>query len=324
MSADIYAALGMKANPFPPGACKEPYYFTESAKRILDELHYGVAARKGFLLVIGEVGLGKTSLLLQFLPLLEKGELEVSWVFNTVLDKVELLGAVAKDFGLRIPRAANLTEIIDHLHQFFLKQAQNNKNCAIVIDEAHHLDNDTLELLRMLSNLELEGDKLVQILLVGQPELMTRLWSQELRQLRSRINIFIELPPLSKDETGNYVNFKLSTAGSQLRLDGKALGLVWTASKGNFRMINLIMEKTLHAVIAYNADRISPLLVNEALKEIAPVHIDVARELNRARMKNALFNVLTVVGAVLIAGGLLTAIYPNEMTSFLKSIFSSG
>jgi general secretion pathway protein A len=195
MDADIYAALGMKANPFPPGACKDPYYFTESAKRILDELHYGVAARKGFLLVIGEVGLGKTSLLLQFLPLLEKGELEVSWVFNTVLDKVELLGAVAKDFGLRIPRAANLTEIIDHLHQFFLKQAQNNKNCAIVIDEAHHLDNDTLELLRMLSNLELEGDKLVQILLVGQPELMTRLWSQELRQLRSRINIFIELPP---------------------------------------------------------------------------------------------------------------------------------
>jgi hypothetical protein len=82
------------------------------------------------------------------------------------------------------------------------------------------------------------------------------------------------------------------------------------------------MEKTLHAVIAYNADRISPLLVNEALKEIAPIHVDVAKELNRARMKNALFNILTVVGAVLIAGGLLTAIYPDEMTSFLKNIFS--
>ena len=167
MSSEIYAALGMQANPFPPGACKDFYFQTEATKRILDELFYGITARKGFLVLVGEVGLGKTSLLLQLLPRLEQAGIRSAWVFNTILNKTELLAAIAKDYGLAVPPAPHLAELLDTLHTFFLKVHKDGSNCAIVIDEAHLLDFQAMEVLRMLSHLDLGGEKQVQILLAG-------------------------------------------------------------------------------------------------------------------------------------------------------------
>ena len=302
MTSEVYDILGFKANPFPPGACKDCYFQTELSKRFLDEIMYGVTARKGFIVLVGEVGLGKTSLLLQLLPLLEAAQVHTSWVFNTMLDKNELLRAVATDYGLNLPEGSHLAEILDALHRFFLECNKEGHNCAIIIDEAHLLDFSTMEVLRMLSNLELNGEKLVQILLVGQTELKVQLGKAEMRQFRSRINIFLEFPALTSLETNNYVNFKFSISGSELRLSGRALQLVWRASAGNFRLINLIMEKTLYAMVAYNEHKITPALVMEALKDIASWNRDLAGRIRIIRLTRA--SALTSA----VAAGLLFAI----------------
>jgi type II secretory pathway predicted ATPase ExeA len=302
MTSEVYDILGFKTNPFPPGACKDFYFQTESSKRFLDEIMYGVMARKGFIVLVGEVGLGKTSLLLQLLPLLETEEVHTSWVFNTMLDKNELLRALARDFGLPLPEGSHLAEILDALHLFFLEQNKDGHNCAIVIDEAHLLEFSTMEVLRMLSNLELNGEKLVQILLVGQPELKTMLGKPEMRQFRSRINIFLEFPALTKAETDSYVNFKFSMSGSELKLSGRALHLVWRASAGNFRLINLIMEKTIYAMVAFNERKITSTLVMEALKDIAAWNRDLAGRIRMIRLTR--FSMASSA----IAAGLLFAI----------------
>lgn len=306
MSSEIYAALGMQANPFPPGACKDFYFQTEATKRILDELFYGITARKGFLVLVGEVGLGKTSLLLQLLPRLEQAGIRSAWVFNTILNKTELLAAIAKDYGLPVPPAPHLAELLDTLHTFFLKVHKDGSNCAIVIDEAHLLDFQAMEVLRMLSNLELGGEKLVQILLAGQPELRRLLDQPELRQFRSRINLLHELPPLELAETGTYVNFKLSTAGSQLRLEGRALKLLWEASTGNFRTINLLMEKTLYAMVARGEQRLGLACILEGLREVAAWNDSLARGLRRMRLRRVLlWTGVGLAGSLLLGGWLL-------------------
>ncbi len=306
MSAEIYEALGIEVNPFPPGACKDFYYQTGATKRILDELMYGITARKGFLMLVGEVGLGKTSLLLQLLPMLERENIRSSWVFNSLLNKTELLQAIVKDFGIQAPEAANLAELLDTLHRFFLDASKTGSNCAIIIDEAHLLDFQALEVLRMLSNLELGGEKLVQILLTGQPELRDKLDQPHMRQFRSRINIYHELPPLTHEETGDYVNYKLSMAGASFTLDGQALGLLRQTSQGNFRCINLLMEKTLHGLAAHDERRITCASVMDALKEVATWDSDISRRLRRVVLRRALILGGTgTLAVLLLATGLV-------------------
>ncbi len=302
MSSEIYAVLGLKANPFPSGACKDFYFQTESTRRFLDELLYGITSRKGFLVLVGEVGLGKTSLLLQLFPMLEQQEsIRTSWVFNTLLDKTELLRAIARDFGIDVRHATHLAELLDALHQFFLAANRDGHNCAIIIDEAHLLDFNCMEVLRMLSNLELSGEKLVQIVLAGQPELKERLEKPELRQFRSRINNFLELPPFSMEDTHNYVNFKFSTAGSELRLDGRALTLVWNASGGNTRQINLIMEKTLYAMVAMNEKRVSFKTVSAALRELSGWNRELEGKLRFFKWRRYAFAIALGAGGLLLA-----------------------
>lgn len=305
MSSDIYQALGIEVNPFPPGACRDCYYQTEATRRILDELLYGFTARKGFLMLVGEVGLGKTSLLLQLLPMLEQENIRSSWVFNSLLHKTELLQAIVRDFGIQAPEAANLAELLDILHRFFLDANKAGSNCAIIIDEAHLLDFQAMEVLRMLSNLELGGEKLVQILLAGQPELREKLHQPEMRQFRSRINVYHELPPLSREETGDYVNYKLSMAGAAFTLEGQALALVRQASQGNFRCINLLMEKTLYALAARDERSITHAAVMDALKEVASWDKDISHRLRRVILRRAaLMGGAGTLAILLLATGL--------------------
>ncbi len=311
MASDVFSTLGLKANPFPPGACREAYFHTAATKRFLDELLYGIQARKGFLVLTGEVGHGKTSLLLQLLPVLDQEGVETAWIFNTIFDKEELLWAIARDFGMNPAQDDSLSSLVSQLHEFFIKQAKKGKNCAIIVDEAHNLEKDALEGLRMLSNLELEGEKLVQILLVGQPELMARMQQEDMRQLRSRVNIFLNMEPLSREETANYVNFKLSAAGSQLRLSGKALDKVWAGSCGSLRLINLIMEKSLYALVATNQSSLTESVVREALQDIAACHGEVRRALDSPSKSNLAAKAgLALGGALLLTAAVLYVFAP--------------
>ena len=285
MSSEKYEALGIDINPFPPGACKEHYFQTDATRRILEELIYGIAAHKGFLVLVGEVGLGKTSMLLQLIPLLERENIRSSWIFNTLLNKTELLQAIARDFGIQTSEAANLAELLDTLHRFFLEENKAGNNCAIILDEAHLVDFQAMEVLRMLSNLEFNGEKLVQILLCGQPELRAGLDQPQMRQLRSRINVFHELPPLTRSEVKDYLGYKLSLTEVDFKLDGQALSLLWQASAGNFRLLNLLMEKALYATVARDERRIAMLTVMDALKEVGTWDDTLARRLRRIKLR---------------------------------------
>lgn len=157
MTKDIFEALGLDKNPFSMAADTEGYFHTDATKQILDELAFGILSRKGFLLLTGEVGVGKTSLLYQLLKRLEDERLVTSWIFNTMLNKEELLLAIARDFSLDPPKTANVAQLIEILQAYLVEQNAQNNNCAIIVDEAHNLSLPALEALRMLSNLEAGG-----------------------------------------------------------------------------------------------------------------------------------------------------------------------
>lgn len=310
MSADIFEALGLDKNPFSMAADTEGYFHTDTTKQILDELSFGILSRKGFCLLTGEVGVGKTSLLYQLLRRLEAEDLVTSWIFNTMLNKEELLLAIAKDFGLDAPKTANVAQLVELLQHFMIEQNAVEKNCAIIVDEAHNLSLPALEALRMLSNLEAKGRKLVQILLVGQPELKARLDEPKLRQLRSRITIYKELAPFSRDETGRYVNFKLSSASSQFRLGKAPLALLFEATLGNTRMINLVMERALYATVAFGDRDLTARAMKAAVSEIATCQVEVAERLAcKSRRRST---VVAGLAAALVAVALLIPVIPGK------------
>ncbi len=308
MSQDIFQALGLQGNPFSPATSTKGYFHTPATQRILEEIHFGVTHRRGFLLLIGEVGVGKTSLLLQLLDQLHSetnGSLSTAWVFNTVMNRTELLHAIATDFGLTPPQSASFSDLLSLLHDFFLRVSSNGGNCAIIVDEAHNLDGATLESLRLLSNLESEERKLVQIVLSGQPELQSRLDQNEFRQLRSRIAISNVLPPLGKKEIKRYVDFKLSSTRSQLALPPRAVPPLWNATWGNVRLINLIMERALHVMYAMGQTRLTPKVVRAGIAEIASFQKDIRVRAVRRRNRWLLI-ALMIVLAALGAWGWLT------------------
>ena len=279
MTTDIFEALGLDKNPFSMAADTEGYFHTDTTKQILEELAFGILSRKGFLLLTGEVGVGKTSLLFQLLRRLEAEDLVTSWIFNTMLNKEELLLAIARDFGLQAPKTANVAHLIELLHDFMVKQNSVDKNCAIIVDEAHNLSLPALEALRMLSNLEVGGRKLVQILLVAQPELKARMDEPKLRQLRSRVTIYRELIPFTLEETGMYVNFKLAGVSSRFKLSKVPLKILYAATLGNTRMVNLIVERALYAAAAFGDNELSIRALKAAVTEIASCQVEVAERL---------------------------------------------
>ncbi|WP_456324464.1 ExeA family protein [Desulfonauticus submarinus] len=273
MANEILAQLGLKINPFPIATSQEAYFFTPHTKMIFTELLYGIRNRQGFMVLVGEVGMGKTSLCLQLLAQLEHQNTPFSWIIYTMFNKLELFQAIAKDFGLK-PKT-NFFQIYEQLKDYFLTLYKNKRNCVIIIDEAHNLNFQCLESLRMLSNLEHKGNKLVQILLIGQPELQVILNQPQLRQLRSRISIFTELKPLNSQELFEYILFKLNYANAGIQIDYKTVQYIWELTKGNLRLTNIIMEKSLYALIISEKKVITKKIIKMALKDILPYQIDI-------------------------------------------------
>jgi len=295
----------LSANPFTPATAGENYFSTPQTQRILHELHFGIVSRKGFLLLLGEVGVGKTSLLLQLLGSLhqERG-LHTAWVLNTSVGPLELLEAIIADFGLKAPRGASRSLLLDMLHSHFLGVNENGGNCAIIVDEAHNLSEEALECLRMLSNMEAGGHKLVQILLAGQEELRRVLNTERLRQLQSRIYVQCTLQPLSREEIHSYCSFKLSRAGAQLPITSRGARLLWLASRGNTRLLDLIMDRALHAMAAHATHTVSGRIVGSALREITPQQRLIRENLRRNRQRRTAA-LLSAAAVLLFAAGML-------------------
>ncbi len=263
--------FGLRYNPFPVAPDSKNFFFSQTITQTVSELIHGIEARKGFLILVGEVGLGKTTIGKKILAMLEKRNIKTSWVFNTRCEERQLLKDIIADFGLE-PCSENSGELFRQLNQFLLAQAQEGRNCALIIDDAQNLDTKSLEMIRMLSSLESDHEKLLQILLIGQPELLKKLDSPELRQLKSRIVIQKQALPLSRDELRDYIIFRLTSAGScgSITLRRSALNYIHRVTKGNFRKVNILMDRCLYAGFVLGVQQIDSKVVRMAWKDLNP------------------------------------------------------
>jgi general secretion pathway protein A len=228
-------------------------YLSRVHSYALDYLRLGIETGAGFIVVTGEVGSGKTMLLQTLLRQLE-GRATVARLVNTLLEPRELLEAILIDFGVD-PVPQSKPAMIRDLARFLVEERAQNRRVLIVIDEAQNLSRGALEELRMLSNLETEKSKLMQIVLVGQPDLRRTLISPNLEQLRQRIAVRYHVPPLDAEETGNYINHRLRVAARSkpLQLARPITDAIYERSRGIPRMINVICDAVLF--IGYGEER---------------------------------------------------------------------
>ncbi len=263
--------FGLRSNPFPVVPDVDNFFLSRSIDRVITEIVYGIDTRKGFIVLTGEIGLGKTTICRKIMRILKKKGVETSLVFHTAYQDVELLREINRDFGLEAG-TLNLGAQMKVLNEFLLSRNAEGRNCTIIIDDAQNLSHKSLELIRMISNLETEQQKLVQVLLIGQPELVDKLNSPDLRQLKSRIIICEETNPLNIEELKNYLLFKLNAAGNQGKTIIKkgAISIVHKLSKGNFRQVNKLMDRSLYAAFLHNTTELSRGIVKEAYLDLSP------------------------------------------------------
>jgi len=263
--------LGLDYNPFPVAPDDENFYISGHIDQILAEIVHGIISRKGFMVLTGDVGLGKTTISRRILSVLEEKGIETSLCFHTSYQDVELLREINRDFGLKT-ESLLFGEQMKLLNDFLLDRNREGKNCAIIIDDAQNLNHKSLELVRMISNLEANQQKLVQILLVGQAELMDKLNSRELRQLKSRIIIKKEVRPLKLKELENYLLFKLNVpgGGGLTKIRKSALSKILKYTRGNFRQINILMDRCLYVAFLNNTTEISGQIIKDAYIDLNP------------------------------------------------------
>lgn len=265
------AFFGLTRNPFdltPDPAC---FVTTKRHNEALAALYYGIRWHKGFVAVTGEVGTGKTLLLRCLLRLLKGShDIAYAYLFNSRLSATEFLQYILSDFGLPAS-GKNKSELLLTLSQFVLSRGLKRLTTVLIIDEAHHLTDDLLEEVRLLSNLETTDDKLLQIVLVGQPELDEKLDSVGLRQLKQRIALRAHLGSLEPEETRDYISKRLEIAGAGARRESmfteEAIAVVHRYSKGLPRLINTICENGLIAAYAKQSSRVTSDLIEDVAKQ---------------------------------------------------------
>jgi len=231
-------------------------------------LQYGVLAKKGFVVLTGEVGTGKTTLLRKLLRSLGPTAHSV-FIFNTQVSFEELLRMILDDLNLPRNDADKLT-MIEILNQFLIERLRQGHIVALLIDEAQNLCDEVMEGLRLLSNLETDTQKLLQIVLVGQPELETKLDDSKLRQLKQRISFQLRLTPLKTDEVSAYIQFRLSAVGFRGKnpFNGASVQAIASYSNGIPRLINIICDNALLAAFAASNRKVSAKIVEEVARDL--------------------------------------------------------
>jgi general secretion pathway protein A len=259
---------GLREKPFALSPDPRYLFLADSHREALAHLLYGIEQGEGFIAITGEVGTGKTTLCRTLLQRIEPGT-EIAFIFNPQLSALELLQAISGELGLEsVGRGRR--ELTDQLNQFLLRKKAEGRRVLLIIDEAQNLSPEALEQIRLLSNLETDTSKLIQIVLIGQPELDTMLESQSLRQLRQRISVRWRLLPLTALETRDYVRHRLRIAAGAPRdlFTELALREIHRRSDGIPRVVNLICDRALLAGYAAGAQVIGLGLVVQTDREI--------------------------------------------------------
>lgn len=243
-------------------------FFSARHREAFNHLLYGIRERKGFVQLTGEVGAGKTTLCRSMLSQLGKN-FETALILNPVLDADQLMKSIAMEFGLNV-KGLDRLETVAALNEFLLGLADREKDAVLIIDEAQDLTNELLEQVRLLSNLETYDRKLLQIVLMGQPELRERLNDHRLRQLRQRITVRYHLPSLTLTEVGQYIQHRLEVSGAKGApyFTGPALWRIYRYSSGIPRLINAVCDKCCLAGFVAQKDLIDFKMVGLAIREL--------------------------------------------------------
>jgi general secretion pathway protein A len=263
---------GLEEKPFALLPDPRFMYLGSSHREALAHLLYGIEAGEGFIELVGQVGTGKTTLCRTLLDRFGP-EIQVAFMFNPSQSELELLQSINRELKLDT-EGKGRSELVQELNEFLLKSRAEGRRSVLVVDEAQNLPRDVLEQLRLLSNLETEREKLLQIVLIGQPELEENLARTDLRQLRQRITVRWDINPLDRAETEEYVNHRLRVAGRRrgdALFTAGALRAIYAISKGTPRLINAIADRALLAGYALGRDRISTSIVRLAIREMVPM-----------------------------------------------------
>ena len=238
--------FGLRANPFNVNPDPRYLFLTRHTEEALACLTYGIQSRKGFVLLTGEVGTGKTTLINKLLEWLRLQQVATAFIFNSRMNVPQFLDYMMADFGIPCDSKSK-SQILQRLYNWLLDRYRAGETAVLIVDEAQNLTDEVLEEIRMLTNLETFTEKLLQIVLVGQPELETKLKQPQLRQLRQRLTLRAKTHPLTLEETKAYVQQRLRIAGSDGRqiFDGDALNAVHKYSNGIPRVVNLLCEHCL-------------------------------------------------------------------------------
>ncbi len=272
--------FGFSEKPFDITPDPKFLYLTPGHREALSALIYGIRERRGFIVLVGEVGTGKTTLLNALLTRLDQ-KTRVAFIFNTKATFNQMLNMALTDFGLAQPdRPLPKVEAVRRLNEFAIRQLARAGNVVLLVDEAQNLDRASMENLRLLSNLETRKHKLIQIVLSGQPELDQKLKQPELRQLAQRITIKRYVTPLREEETYNYLQHRLNVAnynGSPI-FSRKAQQIIWEYSGGIPRKINMLCDNALLIGYATREKKIKTTAVEEVIRDLSCTPFPGSRE----------------------------------------------
>ncbi len=263
--------FGLREQPFNITPDPRFLFLSPSHREAMDSLLYGVLERKGFIEIIGEVGCGKTTLCRALLSQLGH-QVQTALILNPSISETQLIRAILRDLGGE-PKSWRRLDLIEQLNAFLLDLLQRGVNVAIIIDEAQTLAPAVMEQIRLLSNLETDDQKLMQIVLVGQPELERRLREPGLRQLRQRIMVRAEIRPLEASDTVAYIAHRLHVAGAgpEVRFMPEAVTMVHRASGGIPRLINKICDRAMLAAYCRESRTVEESDVTAAVHELEKV-----------------------------------------------------
>ncbi|MEE9584059.1 MAG: AAA family ATPase [Candidatus Brocadiales bacterium] len=263
--------FGLKEKPYSLTPDPKYFFLSETHKTNLDLALYGIKTREGFIVITGAIGTGKTTMCRMILEKMDR-KTHSALILNPFISEDELLESVLHDFGIMVKSTGKRTkqEMINQLNQFLLDALKEGENALLIIDEAQNLPLPVLEQIRILSNLETEKEKLLQIILVGQLGLMRLLQSPQLKQLDQRISVKCQLSPLKKEEIPKYIEHRLMIAGSkgQINFAPKALALIHEFSLGIPRMINLICDRALLGAYTLQTTDITKEVVVKAVENL--------------------------------------------------------
>ncbi len=260
--------FGFSEKPFDLTPDPKYLYLSPKHKEVLAHLVYGMQENNGFLKIVGEVGTGKTTICRSFLRGLH-ANFNIAYIFNPWVTAIELLQSINKEFGLPY-ESRSKKELIDILNEFLLIEKKAGNPVVVIIDEAQDLDPTVLEQLRLISNLETETEKLIQIVLIGQPELDDLLARPDMRQLRQRIAIQWELLPINQNETRGYLQHRINVAlgKGKVHFTRGAVRAIYLYTKGIPRTINILADRSLLIAYTKNTKRIGSSVVHQASREV--------------------------------------------------------